>query len=457
MANSRMHRWRWAGALLFLSALGVTPPPAAAELSGAALLRAYEDAVAKQPLDAAQRLRLASLYIRRKAPERALAALATARLTASPQQRIRLEEARANALLMLGRNESAWRAVREGLRRQPTDAPLVERAAQVAFHRGATKRAQALYLRAATLDPTLESSNVRLGGGFGAPLAGAPWRNEPQRSLFSGAVAAWTNGKRDEARERFHDLVVRWPGNFKYRLGLGIVIREQRLIAQAGNHTPARYRLLPAPPVASIERFVPQWPHLTADAKHVIRVAVAPAARWIPVLLLRGARHDILSMDDVITEAADRKLPVHTFDGRRWRQLRGVGGKQAATGMERLRLAMLFSFNVFAHEFAHQLLTYGFSERLKRTVNGLYTRALASDACLDYYAASNVDEYFAQGYEAYVSLEKNTNLRETAGHTRDELRRRDPALYAFLRTTLNWRHEDEGLDALRAFWAASDR
>ena len=58
---------------------------------------------------------------------------------------------------------------------------------------------------------------------------------------------------------------------------------------------------------------------------------------------------------------------------------------------------------------------------------------MKKDLCLDYYAASNRMEYFAQGYEAFVSLVKSPFHHSLRRHTRAELRDRDPELYAFIR------------------------
>ena len=74
-------------------------------------------------------------------------------------------------------------------------------------------------------------------------------------------------------------------------------------------------------------------------------------------------------------------------------------------------------------------------------MDALYAKAKAGAYFLDYYAASNPDEYFAQGYEAFVSPLKRGCLNETSRHTRPELVRKDPALYAFLHSVLDVSYE----------------
>ena len=58
--------------------------------------------------------------------------------------------------------------------------------------------------------------------------------------------------------------------------------------------------------------------------------------------------------------------------------------------------------------------------------------------CLDYYAASNEAEYFGQGVEAFVSLAKRPGCETTHGHTRWELKRVDPDLYAFIASVVDY-------------------
>src|SRR4029453_2791050 len=80
----------------------------------------------------------------------------------------------------------------------------------------------------------------------------------------------------------------------------------------------------------------------------------------------------------------------------------------------------------------------------------LYESARAEGRCLDYYARSDSSEYFAQGYEAFVSLFKHPCLSVTACHTRAELARKDPGLFEFLREVTDLSQETPRF--LRAFY-----
>jgi hypothetical protein len=172
-------------------------------------------------------------------------------------------------------------------------------------------------------------------------------------------------------------------------------------------------------------------------------VAVSPLRPWWPALIAAGARHDLMDLPENLSDREMRAdlRTKRTFDGRHYDHLRGVGGLHAATGVEKIDEASDLAFHTLAHEIAHQVLTHAFPPELGARVKALYARALIEDRCLDYYAATNVDEYFAQGYEAFISQVKRGCLKETQRHTRVELRTRDPALYAFLVEHLDVSHE----------------
>jgi hypothetical protein len=78
-------------------------------------------------------------------------------------------------------------------------------------------------------------------------------------------------------------------------------------------------------------------------------------------------------------------------------------------------------------------------------IHRLYEAARRGGRALDYYAAANEYEYFAVGYEAFVSSFKRPGAGLTARHTRDELKARDPDLFSFL-TKLADRSAQVGLD-----------
>ncbi|OYT69918.1 MAG: hypothetical protein CFK52_12690 [Chloracidobacterium sp. CP2_5A] len=187
-----------------------------------------------------------------------------------------------------------------------------------------------------------------------------------------------------------------------------------------------------APPVEDLEAVFPNFHALTARQKQVALAAIAPLAHLLPKLRRCGAKHWILPLDRQLGDlpGCEPLAERATFDGRYYGSLRGVGGVVTVSGIETLRAVEYGGFNTLAHEFAHQIHSCALDAPTLDRIEKLYDAAVREGRALDYYAASDKFEYFAQGYEAYVSVVKRRPASPTAGHTRDELARRDPKLFA---------------------------
>lgn len=185
---------------------------------------------------------------------------------------------------------------------------------------------------------------------------------------------------------------------------------------------------------AATREIFPDYSTLSKRQQAVIDSSVSPLAPYLQKLSQKKARHYLLAYDQRpsdlrgFSDVADEK----TFDGRYYDSLRGVGGRVAVSGIEYLDQAARGGFNTIAHEFAHQVHIAALGKREVKEIHGLYERARRSNRTLDYYSAANEYEYFAQGYEAFVSERKRPSAGITGRHTRDELARRDPELYNFL-------------------------
>lgn len=190
-----------------------------------------------------------------------------------------------------------------------------------------------------------------------------------------------------------------------------------------------------APPVyAKTREIFPNYASLTRRQQEVIDYAVAPLSAFLQTLARHKARHYLLPLDERpsdlagFADVADEK----TFDGRYYASIRGVGGRIAVTGIEYLDQAARGGFNTIAHEFAHQVHIAALSKSELKSIRNLYEQARKEGRTLDYYAAANEYEYFAQGYEAFISLRKRPSAGVTARHTRQELLAKDPELYRLL-------------------------
>ena len=211
-------------------------------------------------------------------------------------------------------------------------------------------------------------------------------------------------------------------------------LQERSRIEAGATDFSALFYSRPPPPAAEmIDEIFPNYNSLTRRQQIVIDQAIAPLGRFLPVLARRGARHYLLpfdqSIDDIETDSA---IGDKTFDGRYYASIRGIGGRITASGIEYIELAAAGGFNTVAHEFAHQVHVIALGKDEREAIQKLYKQALTEGRALDYYAAENEFEYFAQGYEAFISDHKRPGASVTARHTRSELLARDKALYDFL-------------------------
>ena len=173
---------------------------------------------------------------------------------------------------------------------------------------------------------------------------------------------------------------------------------------------------------------------LSADRQRAILRGIEPLQRFLPELASRGATHYILPMHRRLWEGPglEEMRGQRTFDGRLWDDVKGIGGLQGVSGIHTLDEAARGGFNMVAHEFAHQVHIYALPAELQERIAELYDRAVAAGSMLDYYAAADALEYFAQGVEAYASDVKRPGLPETARHTAQELLERDPDLFRLI-------------------------
>lgn len=413
----------------------------------------YRRLLERDPADLAALAGLAETFVLAGRPVEALSTADDALLLARDrgEEPPRAWRAKALALVELRRYDLAIAAAERAVALAPSDPRCNEALAAAAYRAGRMDWAEKAYLRVTELDPLAEEANLRLGNGFGPRSDDKPWRTGPDATGFGDATHCWDAGDLDGAGRCFLALAQARPEVYKYRLGLGIVrlsIRR-RNEARLGGDGPALFMKLPAPELAGLEKVVQGYAALTPLERHVVRVATAPARALFPAILASAAVHDVLPLEADVTDAPSRRdlTGKRTFDGRWYEHLRAVAGAHGATGAEKLREGADFGFNTFAHEFGHQVHRMGFDTTKQREVDALYAAAVKSGACLDWYSASNVDEYFAQGYEAFLSPVKRGCLPETARHTRAELARKDPPLYAFLAATLDLSHESPAVFA----------
>ena len=244
------------------------------------------------------------------------------------------------------------RLARGGAR--PDDARAAEALGRAAYHAGDMPLARHAYTLAVELDPRSEEANLRLGNGFGPALEGRAWEQAPELEVFRRGLAELEQGAAEQAVQTFTALLERTPTSFKYRLGLGSALAQRRrqheaLPAEAGDGASACvaavYALLPAPELEGLEQVVPDAASLSPARRHALLVVAAPFRPWWPALVAAGAKHDLMTVSENLSDREERSDLKErlTFDGRRYEHLRGAGGAHGATGIEKLGEAVDFA------------------------------------------------------------------------------------------------------------------
>ena len=346
------------------------------------------------------------------------------------------------ALLDLGKPNEALECSRKALESLGGDPPpaLLEARGAALFRCGEVEESAACYEKALLRKSDLTEAHIRLGTGLLRPSrdGGHP------PFLFSG-LGAFRKGDLDRAVALFRRSWKAAPSDpvCHRLLGEALQERERRRSFLFGHPVYRKLKTLledPGPGGLPLERLFPGYTSLSPGGKAVVDKVARAWGRYLPRLAALGARHDILSPTESATRARERAAlrGRRTADGRFWDEVRGVGGFHAATGVESLEEAASFGFDTLAHEVTHQVHLFAMNQKERREVERLYEKALREGRCLDYYAATCVEEYLAQGFEAFLSLAKIPGAKRTHGHTRFELLRLDPDLERFLRRRTAW-------------------
>ncbi|MEE2886696.1 MAG: tetratricopeptide repeat protein [Planctomycetota bacterium] len=403
-----------------------------------AALQAFQEVRVHDPDCLDGLLGMAETYLFLGKPKSARSYVELARRKAPRDQRAMALHVR--ILIRDGKFDSALRMSKRGMRQ--FDIPGVELLsahASALFRVQRTADAAGVYQRVLKLDPFRPEAHLRLGSGL------LPPRVVPYVHSITLAIRARTSGNLILAEQNLAEALQQSPAHpIAHRL-LGEVLYEQRYWKTMVAHSEAYKKFASAMPVPCVEdlpvtNFLPGFKTLSPERKKVAARALCLFGSLLPKLVAIRGRHDFLRADERTTDAVARAnlRGKRTFDGRVWDDVRGIGGLQAATGIESLDEAAQFGFDTLTHEIAHQAHLYAFKPVFRAKIRALYKAARRSGRCLDFYAATNDAEYFGQGVEAYVALAKRPGCEKTHGHTRFELKRQDPALYDFIASIIEF-------------------
>jgi tetratricopeptide (TPR) repeat protein len=419
--------------------------------TAASLGRATVDLLARDYQSAESRLR--AIIVRAPDNSRAHALLARALIETNNSREALMEAERAVALDAYNAEAIGTLAFLKGAERKPDEARAMARRAIALdpFNAGA-RRLLSQYLDGHTgsEQKVAPDARARYGQGQALKRAGrmaeavvefeAALRIEPRyyRVMIALGDVWLREGDYERAATAAQMAITIDPDGAGAHLELSYAnrgVQERARLEIGAMDFAAEFYNQPAPPSYALTREIfPDYAALTRKEQAVIDRAVAPLADYLPALSRRKARHYLLAFDQAagevnqLRDAAEEK----TFDGRYYGSLRGVGGRIAASGLEYIEVAAQGGFHTIAHEFAHQVHLVAFDKAERQTIRRLYEAARREGRALDYYAAANEHEYFAQGYEAFVADHKRPSAGVTARHTRRELMARDPELYDFL-------------------------
>lgn len=264
----------------------------------------------------------------------------------------------------------------------------------------------------------------------------------------------WMKGELDLSFKQFQHLLETYPDYGAAHKGIFRVLSAKiDDLNFEKDRIEEYFDKLPVIKYDKIEDVFTNFSSLTEPFQKSILFSIAPLANFLPALKVAGATFYILPLDEKLTDDSTRKwlAGTRTFDLRLWDDIPGNGGLHATAGIGSVWDAINMKFSEVAHEFAHQAHNYSLTEGEKKKIRELFKKALLEKRCLDSYGESDEFEYFAEGVEAYVSVEKRADQKGFHGHTRDELREKDRALFTLIKELGNKKDISENILAARVY------
>jgi tetratricopeptide (TPR) repeat protein len=259
-------------------------------------------------------------------------------------------------------------------------------------------------------------------------------------SVFYMATSLPRAARLDSAQAAFLTLLRRKPNYGPAHNALAAVIKQRQFTYHARwDSLEAEIARQPVPTDSAFYREFRNIRYYPGD--RVIKMAVqqlGPAIAYIPFIAKMGYTYVIPPLHHDLTYAMNNPFFRNstTFDNRQWMDIRGSGGNHASAGIEYVERGSHQERVVLLHEYVHQFHGAVLTDAQNRRIRKLYHDAMANNRTLDYYAANNESEFFAQAYEAYLTPVKVHPLNHKAMNTTADLIRKDPELYAFLDTLI---------------------
>ncbi|MDE0579596.1 MAG: hypothetical protein OXI29_06945 [bacterium] len=183
------------------------------------------------------------------------------------------------------------------------------------------------------------------------------------------------------------------------------------------------------------------------QARDVLRDVLANRPDLLGALADTRTRVAIMAEDEVITDIPEFRWLYQLSPGRDWDVITHGGGVGPNTAIPVLVVAVQNLIcldsdlaphaDVLIHEIGHAVLTMAIEfklkdDRFRRRVESAYANALAAGLWKHTYAATNPDEYWAEGTTAWFDLNSPPNPLRNYVNTRAELIEYDPTLAGLL-------------------------
>ncbi|MBM3324538.1 MAG: tetratricopeptide repeat protein [Calditrichaeota bacterium] len=220
---------------------------------------------------------------------------------------------------------------------------------------------------------------------------------------------AWTQADFETARAYFEQALQLCPYWGRAHNGYAKAVEGKRLLENI--HRTEDWQAFEAEPMPEIPRlgeFVIHWNSLSPRHQKQVALAILPWKVFVPVLVESGFTYNIKPLYERLSDCPGletiRDLRI-SYDSRLWDDVRGCGGFHTVTGIEDVERTIYRGHNTVLHELTHQvhtLVTPDEQNRIQEAYRNAKTREENGiKTFLSQYQATSVEEYFAEGVNAY--------------------------------------------------------
>ena len=172
--------------------------------------------------------------------------------------------------------------------------------------------------------------------------------------------------------------------------------------------------------------------HAMLEARWILLHMLSHRPEILPVMATNRARLVVMAYNEYTTDVPEQanRAPKVFWD----RRARGLGGRVASCGEENLLNFPGDPYsteNILVHEFAHAVLNVGMralDPMFKDRVRAAYRKAMDAGLWKKTYAATDVEEYWAEGSQSWFDNNRESDAQHNHVNTRAELKEYDPEL-----------------------------